>query len=200
MKKLLVGVSAVAMIGFAGSAMAQTTGSANIGVTIDVLESVSIWANAAALTLTIDPASDPSHTNSGAVDTILNYVTNVQADISVEVTGDLPEPIVDTFGGPPPPTDVEIQFFVYNDTAANALNDMRDVNGATNYKGVWTDATLDAASVPVSFAADLSAANGGAQTPVAFAAYSPQGLPDVGQSNLTATFTITESNGAGPGV
>lgn len=167
MKKLLAGVAGLAAIGFAGSALADSV----VNVQIDVLPTVSMWANDDTITLTMNGANAE---NSAVAESSLSIINNVDARVEATVTGSLPE---------------EINFFIFNGlTAADATNAM--VANSNNPAGAakWTDANLGPA--PQTIIPNTGVNQNIATQPVVYASNAPNELPLPNAYNLAVTYSI----------
>ena len=85
MNKFAASIAALVTVGFAGQVMAAS-GTASVGVNIEVAEEVSIWASATPITLIMNGANAE---NSAAAASVINYINNVEANITAAVSGDL---------------------------------------------------------------------------------------------------------------
>lgn len=177
LKKITVGVSALAMTAFATSAMAQTIDNQNyqVNVNIEVAEEVSMWAGHQNVNLVMQ-GNDGN--NSATFESTLSHINNVSGDISATVSGTLPAPIVPGGG---------INFFIFDQQdAAGAVSAI--TANAYNPAGalVWNVNNLgdsqDLATVPVS----TSISN----RQITYASASPGELPLPATYDLTVVWTI----------
>lgn len=177
LKKITVGVSALAMTAFAGSAMAQQLNNQQyqVNVNIQVAEEVSMWAGHQNVNLVMQ-GNDGN--NSATFESSLSHINNVSGDISATVTGTLPTPIVPGGG---------INFFIFDQQdSAGAVAAI--TGNAYNPAGalVWTHDTMgdtkDLATVPVS----TSISN----RQITYASASPGELPLPNNYALTVVWTI----------
>lgn len=177
LKKITVGVSALAMTAFAGSAMAQQLNNQQyqVNVNIEVAEEVSMWAGHQNVNLVMQ-GNDGN--NSATFESSLSHINNVSGDISATVSGTLPAPIVPGGG---------INFFIFDQQdAAGAVSAI--TANAYNPAGalVWNVGNLgtsqDLATVPVS----TSISN----RQITYASASPGELPLPANYDLTVVWTI----------
>jgi hypothetical protein len=179
MKKLLVGVSGLAMICFAGSAMAQTAtpASSNVNVNIQILPVVSLWGDDASLVL--DGSNPPN--NSAAVASQLHYINNVEANIKASVSG---LPAADPGEG------IQFHIFGNSNNTANALAAIA-ANGYTPAGAISFNDDNQAT-------AQTLTANTGVNTnihdqDIVYAANLPGDLPEPDTFTAVVTYTITDN-------
>lgn len=182
LKKITVGIAAMAAMSFASSVMAAGPGAPGSGeytvdVNIDVEEVVSMWANDDTITLTMDGADA---NNSATAVSSLSIINNIDANVTAAVAGTLPPPIVPGGG---------INFFIFNggDAAtavsaisANAYNPAGAL--AWNAGNLGTSQTLIAST-----GVNTSIAN----KPIVYASAAPGEIPLPASYDLTVLYTIT---------
>jgi hypothetical protein len=177
MKKLLVGVSAVAMIGFAGSAMAQATDSSNVNVNINILPVVSLWGDDASLTL--DGSNPPN--NSDAVASHLYYINNVDANIKASVAG---LPAADPGEG--------IQFHIFGNS--NNPGAALTAIGANGYNPAGAISFNDDNQATAQTLTATTGVNSNIfDQNIVYAANLPGDLPPPGNITAVVTYTITQN-------
>ncbi|HWA19458.1 MAG TPA: hypothetical protein VG757_10725 [Devosia sp.] len=198
LRKISVSVLALAIAGFAASAMAAPIVSVNsplaggntasVPVNIVVDPVVSVWTSDS-VELHLN-GSGPN--NATAAAGTLGMVSNVVADITASVSGSLPGP---AFGGN------GIQFFLFpnNSNAAAVVAGINSINGDPNPWGTnayapvgavaWTPGDVAASATKLLF--DNEPAHlGGTSLNIVYAADEPGGVQPVGNFNLTVTYTI----------
>jgi hypothetical protein len=185
MTKLTAGIAALAVLGFTGSAMAQTlppTGQVNnstygVGVNITVAPEVSMWAahQNVALTMNGQDANNSATFASG-----ISHINNVAANISATTTGNLPAPIVSGGG---------INFFIFYNEASTATAVNAITANAYNPAGaaVWNHGNLGSTAQLGAVPVATSIAN----VPVVYASASPGELPLPNSYSLVVTYQIT---------
>lgn len=199
LRKISVSLLALSVAGLAGSAMAAPINSVNVPlaggdtvsvpVNINVLPTVSVWTNDTAVNLTLN-GSGPN--NATAAAGILNMVSNVAADVKVNVQGHLP---ADLGGGN------VINFFLFpNMTDAGAV--VTGINSNTWGSAyaptgalTWTKADVEAAGgTDHNLLTNEPAHYSGIPYPIVYAADDPGGTPAVTTTpwGLTVTYTISQ--------
>lgn len=180
-RKFSVSLAALAAIGFAGAASAQTgqIDPENYGVTvnINVLEQVSLWLNDDTITL---ESAGANPENSAFAASVLNHINNVPADISVDATGSLPgdDIFFHVFSNATPATaDAAVQ----NNASTPAADP-----GYTGEAVTFEDSTLGSGPTLLSVGTSLSAA----AVPIVYGISSPNVMPAVDSYQLTVTWTI----------
>ena len=190
LKYTTAAISALAVVGFAGSAMATSlaqTGQVDnktygVPVNITVEQEVSVWAGNGELTnpppINLDMNGADAN-NSATAESTVTYITNVDANVHAQVDGTLPTPIVPGGG---------INFFLFpNVNSGDALTAIG--NNAYTPAGalVWTNSTLgtDQLLIPT------TGVNTSAHTAtLTYASDAPGELPLPTTYNLTVTYTI----------
>lgn len=179
MKKLLASVAGLAVIAMAGPAMAQTGQQGNasyvVGVNIEVMPEVSIWAGHENVSLVME-GNDGN--NSATFESTLSHINNVAAKISATVTGTLPTPQVPGGG---------INFFIFDGgNSASAVSAI--TANAYNPAGalVWNQSTLGNTQDLATVGVGPSIQNRN----IVYASASPGELPAVGDYDLLVTWTI----------
>jgi hypothetical protein len=178
LKKITAGVSALALMGFATSAMAQQMGNDQyqVNVNIEVAEEVSMWAGHQDVELLMDGQDE---NNSATFESSVHHINNVAATISAEVDGTLPSPSVPGGG---------INFFIFDGVDAGDAVTAITAN-AYNPAGalVWNQSTLGTSQDMASVGVNQSIAN----RQVTYASASPGELPLPDSYDLTVVWTIT---------
>lgn len=175
MKKMLAIMCAMAIV---VPAIAGTVDGQNyeVFVNIEVAPEVSMWAGHENVSLLMNGQDG---NNSATFESTISHINNVAADISANVTGTLPAPIVPGGG---------INFFLFpNQNEAGAVaaitaNAYTPAGAAAwNYGSLGTPATV--LSVPLS----TSISN----VPMVYASSAPGEIPLPDTFNLTVTWTIS---------
>jgi hypothetical protein len=180
LKKVTVGLAALAAVGLTSTAMAAGYGPGpgqySVDVNINVEAVVSMWANDDTITLTMDGADA---NNSATAASSLSVISNVDARVDAEVSGTLPAPIVPGGG---------VNFFIFNGgTAVDAVNAI--TANAYNPAGAlaWNDATLGTSATLIpSTGVNTSIAN----KPIVYASAAPGEIPLPNSYALQVLYTI----------
>jgi hypothetical protein len=182
LKKITVVAAALAAMGVASSAIAAGPGAPGSGeytvdVNIDVLPVVSMWANDDSITLTMDGADG---NNSATAESSLSIINNVEANITAEVDGTLPAPIVPGGG---------INFFIFNGgDAASAVAAITANAYAPAGALAWNFGTLGTSQTLIpNTGVNTSIEN----TPIVYASAAPGEIPLPDSYDLTVLYTIT---------
>jgi hypothetical protein len=185
LKKVTIGLAALAVAGFATSAMAVTpgygpagSGQYYVGVNIQVDPVVSLWANDNNIQLTMNGADG---NNSATAASSLSVINNVDANVTAKVDGTLAAPTVPGGG---------MNFFIFNGgTPTDAVNAI--TANAYNPAGAlaWNSTTINgpAQTLIPSTGVNTSISN----RPIVYAASAPGEIPLPNSYDLTVTYTIT---------
>lgn len=191
-KTISAAALAVAVVGFAGSAMAACTvvtwnGNPNsqqidaqnycVDVNIQVENEVSLWANHNDISLVMDGADG---NNSATFESSLSVINNVDAKVDATVTGTLPVPVA---GG--------INFFIFKSgDATDAVNAITANAYTPANAAVWTYASLTTNPTQ-----NILASTGVNQTfvnkPIVYAVSSPGEIPLPNSYDLEVVYTIS---------
>lgn len=175
-KKLSVGFAALAAMGIAGAASAQATDDFSVDVNINVAENVSFWTSLNTVDLNMDGGAE----NSDFVTAQISHINNVSADITAEVTGDLPPTAGDPSGA--------INFFLFPDMDATAANTATAANANDPAGGVkWTQANLGTSQAIKSVAVSQNIDN----FDITYGVSAPNVLPLPDTYALVVTYTMT---------
>jgi hypothetical protein len=179
-KKVSVGFAALAAMGIAGAASAQSN-TDSVDVNIEVLGLADLWSNDPSINLVLSGANQE---NSAAVASSLSLINNVAAKIDVAVDGSLPAPIVPGGG---------INFFLFPDegdvpTALGAI-----VANAYNPAGalVWTNGNLNT-SQELAASGDIGINTSITPYNIVYAASAPGEAPLPADFDLTVTYTFVQ--------
>jgi hypothetical protein len=172
---LLLGVAA---IGFAAPAWALTS-TASVGVNITIAPTISVWADHATETLTLDGSHSPQNAN--VVESGLNFINNVDARVDAQVTGSLPVPI----GGPGD----GVQFYIFDqvDAATAYTNIAANQYGPAGAK-TWNYANLGTSQLLI---ANVGINGVATHRLISYGASLPGDLPAPATWGLTVTYTMT---------
>lgn len=180
-KRLSVGFAALAAMGIAGAASAQTgilsSSSYGVGVNIDVKAVADMWAADENIELVME-GNDGN--NSATASSTLSHINNVTADINATVTGNLPTPQFPGAG---------INFFIFPDESDEVAAVAAITADAYNPAGalVWTQGTLGETYLVAAVGTGPSIQN----IPVVYASAAPGELPEVANYDLTVTYQIS---------
>ena len=181
MKKVLGILAVVALL--VAPAMAVVDPPQNVPVTINVAQNVAMWSNDASIALTLNGGMQ----NGDAVAGSLSRIHNVDAKLTVQVTGTLPTPSVPGGG---------VNFFIFS--AGNAATIKAQMandtlpGGSYNPTGalVWTKAIIEGANPALPFGGTLTKTASILSVPAIYAANAPGDMPDPQAINLVVTWTI----------
>jgi hypothetical protein len=176
-KHLQVLLLGAAALGLAAPAWAITS-TASVGVNITVAPTISVWADHATETLTLDGSHAPQ--NAHVVESGLNFINNVDARVDAQVTGSLPAPIGPGGG---------IQFYIFdNVTAATAYTNIAANQYAPAGAKTWNYGNLGASQLLI---ASVGINNVATHHLISYGASLPGDLPAPATWGLTVTYTMT---------
>lgn len=179
--KLSLGFAAIAAMGIAGAASAQTgiinSSTYGVGVNIDVKAVADLWAAHENISLVMQ-GNDGN--NSATATSSLAHINNVTADINATVSGTLPTPAV-AGGG--------INFFIFPNESDEAAAVAAITGNAYNPAGAlaWNHGSLGTTQLVAAVGTGPSIQN----IPLVYASAAPGELPEVGNYDLVVTFEIT---------
>ena len=181
LKKVTLGLAALAVVGYAGSAMAQQIDGQNynVNVNIEVAEEVSMWAGHENVALLLE--GNDANNFDGSASTI-THINNVAANIDVAVNGNLPTPAVPGGG---------VLFYIFDGgtvataQAATLLNAYAPAGAL-----VWTDGTENTSQ---NFDTNVAVATSAVTRDVVYAAATPGELPVPQDFDLDVVWTISDA-------
>jgi hypothetical protein len=185
LRKVSVGLAALAAVGFAGPAMAACPVNHQIDnknycvdINVEVHPEVSLWANHADVNLDLEGNNIE---NSDAFQSVLNHINNVAADITATVNG------TSAFPAPLPPQGEQVIFYLFdNQTAAGAIAAIA-ANANAPAGGLRWDRNNDGATQPV---VTVPVSQQVSNRIVTYAAAAPNTLPLPANWNLELLWTI----------
>lgn len=186
LRKVSFGLAGLAMLGLAGPAMAGQVNNQTyeVFVNINVHEEVSLWANDEFVTLDMQ-GNDGN--NSAYFESSISHINNIAADISANVEGNTPLPIVPGGG---------VYFYIFNNingpTAVGPGSMLLPGGNAYGPPGavVWSPAEINTAGGITKPFTSVGIATTFDTIPVTYVSASPGELPLPGNFTATVTWTI----------